>query len=204
MQFIPLKEHDDRLRQQCAFLTPKELRTREQQVEIDGVLDFVHGKGNKGVGGPQDKNAQSVVGLSANQVGLMKQICVVDLAIGRKGYHDLHVLINPRIVWRSKAVVEKNEGCVNYPTIRGITRRARSVKVEALDRSGNEISLKLVGWPAVLLQHEVDHLNGHLFVDRLADPHHADLVAPGEYKNYRTHKNTWPIKIDVSDLVVVG
>jgi peptide deformylase len=107
-------------------------------------------------------------------------------------------------VWRSKAVVEKNEGCVNYPTIRGITRRARSVKVEALDRSGNEISLKLVGWPAVLLQHEVDHLNGHLFVDRLADPHHADLVAPGEYKNYRTHKNTWPIKIDVSDLVVVG
>jgi peptide deformylase len=201
MQFIALKQHDDRLRQTCAFLKPKDLRTREQQVEIGGLLDFVYGRGNKGVGGPQDKDAQSVVGLSANQVGLMKQICVVDLSIGRKGYHDLHVLVNPKIVWRSKAVVNKNEGCVNFPTIRGITERARSVKVEALDRSGNELSFKLTGWPAVLLQHEIDHLNGHLFVDRLVDPTQADLVEEGEYKNYRKQKNAWPVKIDVTGLV---
>jgi len=202
MKIAVLTEDDPRLRQVCAPLSRRELHLKEQQIEIDGLLDYVYGRGNKGVGEAQDKSSQSVVGLSANQVGVMKQIAIVDLSIGCKGYHDLHILINPRIVWRSKSVVSKNEGCVNFPTIRGTTKRSATVKVEALDRSGNEITLKVTGWAAVLLQHEVDHLNGHLFIDRLLDPTEADLVEAGEYINYRKQMKTWTIKTDVSGRVI--
>ena len=199
MTLHPLNENDPRLRTTCVVLTRPQLRLKSQQTEIDELLAFVQGTGNKAVPGTKaDKNRQSVVGLSANQVGLMKQVCIVDLSIGRKGYFDLRVLINPTIVWRSKAEVAKNEGCVNFPTTRGFTLRSRTVKVEALDRSGNEIILKLTGWPAVLLQHEVDHLNGHLFIDRLKDPTQADLVESGEYQSYRNSIVDWRKKIDVS------
>lgn len=202
MTLAALDENDPRLREVCAVLNRRELRLKGQQAEIDALLDFVSGRGNKGVGGvAQDGMRQSVVGLSANQVGVMKQICVVDLSIGRKGYHDLQVLVNPRIVSRSKALVRKNEGCVNFPTIRGETQRSATVRVEAWDRSGNELTLKVTGWAAVLLQHEVDHLNGRLFIDRLVDPARADLVGTGKYAIYRKEKDNWTEKIDVSGLI---
>lgn len=204
MMFSPLAENDPRLRHNCAELTRADLRTREQQVEIDALLDYVYGKSNKQTAGKAaDRTQPTTVGLSANQVGVMKQISIVDLSIGRKGYNDMHVLINPKIVWRSKAMLEKAEGCVNFKKIWGKTQRSRTVEVVAMDRSGNDISLKVTGWPAVLLQHEVDHLHGRLFIDRLADPAQADLVKPDEYQAYRKHKADWPRKIDVSDRVVI-
>jgi peptide deformylase len=202
MTITPLKENDPRLRHVCAEVTLAALRSREQQAEIEAILDYVYGHANNGVGAVRDRNKHSVVGLSGNQVGIMKQICVVDLSIGRKGYQDMHVLVNPRIVWRSKSMVSKHEGCVNFPSIWGQTSRSRSVRVEAIDRSGNEIALKLVGWPAVLLQHEIDHLNGRLFIDRLVNPTQADLVSEPEYKSYRRARGNWPAKVDVSDRVV--
>ncbi len=203
MTLQPVAEDDKRLRQTCSVLSLRELRRKEQQIEIDELLDFVYGKGNKNVPGAQrDGSRPGTVGLSANQVGVMKQICVVDLSIGHRGYYDLHALVNPRIVWRSKTMIEKAEGCVNFPTIWGRTRRSATVRVEALDRSGNEIKLKVTGWAAVLLQHEVDHVNGRLFIDRLIDPVQADLVEAGEFQNYRKQKNAWSAKIDVSERVI--
>jgi peptide deformylase len=203
MIFTPVSEDDPRLRHECAELTRAQLRGREQQVEIDALLDYVYGKSNKAMKGETvDRAKPTTVGLSANQVGVMKQISIVDLSIGRKGYNDMHVLINPKITWRSKAVVEKAEGCVNFKTIWGVTRRSRTVEVVAMDRSGNEISLKVTGWAAILLQHEVDHLAGRLFIDRLVDPKRADLVKPKEYEAYRKMKADWPRKTDVSAKVV--
>src|SRR5438046_2141408 len=120
MIFTPLAENDPRLRRECAELTKADLRVREQQVEIDALLDYVYGKSNKQVAGKTaDRSQPTTVGLSANQVGVMKQICIVDLSIGRKGYHDMHVLINPKVVWQSKATIEKIEGCVNFKTTWG-------------------------------------------------------------------------------------
>jgi len=202
MAIVALAEDDLRLREVCAPLSRRDLHLKRQQAEIDELLDFVYGKVNKRVpGSVRDRSRPGTVGLSANQVGIMKQICVVDLSIGRRGYYDLHVLVNPRIVWRSKTSVERIESCVNFTTIWGKTRRSQTVKVEAWDRSGNEISLKLTGWSAALLQHEIDHLNGRLFIDRLVDPTHADLVKANEYPAYRKTKDDWPNKTDVSGRV---
>jgi peptide deformylase len=125
------------------------------------------------------------------------------MAIGRKGYSDLHVLVNPKVVWRSRAQVERAEGCVNFPTTWGETVRPRSVQVAAWDRSGNEITVKVTGWPAIMLQHEIDHLEGRLFIDRLTDPRRAHLVAPEEFAAYRRSKpGEWSKFVDVSSKVV--
>jgi peptide deformylase len=191
-----LDQNDLRLRLACAPLSRSQLRDREQQYEIDALLAIVANSKDD-----QDRQGlgSATAGLSACQVSIMKQVCIVDMSIGRRGYHDFCVLVNPKITWRSKSVVTKSESCLNFPTVWGITRRARSIRISALDRSGNEIAMKLEGWPAVLLQHEVDHMNGHLFIDRLADPTRAHLVDPGEYSQYLKHRGTWTKIIDVTD-----
>ncbi|MDB5178990.1 MAG: def2 [Patescibacteria group bacterium] len=201
MTLTPLDQHDPRLRQVCAVVPRTALRDRQQQLEIEALLDFVYGASVKtaGTGGRRDRSQPNTVGLSANQVGIMKQICVLDLSIGRKGYTDIHVLVNPRVVWTSKARTEKPEGCVNFETVWGVTRRPRTVRVRAMDRSGNELELKLTGWPAALAQHEIDHLNGHLFIDRLEDPTHAHHVPLDQYAQYRRAKaREWDQFVDVS------
>jgi peptide deformylase len=204
MTLTPLDQQDPRLRQVCSLLSKAQLREREQQQEIDALLDFVYGVVDKSTFAQRiERPRPKTVGLSANQVGIMKQICVVDMSIGRRGYTDVHVLVNPKIAWRSKAALEKAEGCVNFVTTWGVTSRARSVVVEAWDRSGNELQLKLVGWPAILLQHEIDHLSGHLFIDRLLDPRHAHIVEEEDYPSYRRAKPAqWHKFIDVSGQVI--
>lgn len=200
MTLTPLDQHDPRLRQTCAHLTKAQLRNRQQQLEIDALLEFVMGSVNKSLPGHlRDKTRPTTVGLAGNQVGIMKQITVVDLAIGRQGYSDLYVLINPRVTWSSKSVIAKPEGCINFPSIWGVTRRSRTVKVAAMDRSGNDIELRLTGWPAVLIQHEIDHLHGRLFIDRLPDPTRAHLVPKEEYQEYRrVRPENWHEYADVS------
>lgn len=201
MMLTPLDQHDPRLRQVCAELTRAQLRDKQQQLEIEALLDFVYGRVNKTTtgGNRRDANRPTTVGLAGNQVGIMKRICAVDLSIGRQGYSDMYLLINPRITWASKAMVTKPEGCVNFPEVWGLTHRSRSVKVAALDRSGNELELKLTGWPAVLIQHEIDHLHGRLFIDRIENPTQAHHVPADKYPLYRRVKPTnWTEYIDVS------
>lgn len=187
------------LRQPCLPISPSELKTRKIQDLIEGMLDIVYGKSNKGAN--RDTNKPMTVGLSANQVGISSRISIVDLAIGRKSYNDIYVLINPEIIWRSKSTIERREGCVNLPTIWGYVERSERVKVSALDRSGNKIQLDVRGWSAVLLQHEIDHLDGRLFIDHLEDPKKAHLVLDGEYKAHKKVKKDWDKFIDISHLI---
>jgi peptide deformylase len=204
MVLSPLKQEDPRLRQNCAPLTKSQLRSREQQLEIDAIVDFMYAESGKTLSGEgRRQSIPTTVGLSANQVGIMKQICVVDLSIGRRGYSDVYILINPKLTWWSKALVERPEGCVNFEHIWGITQRSRSVRVQALDRSGNELELRLTGWPATLLQHEVDHLEGRLFIDRLPDPAKAHYVDSEDFSSYHKAKPIdWIKLVDVSSQAV--
>jgi peptide deformylase len=79
--------------------------------------------------------------------------------------------------------------------------RSKRVKIKAYDRSGNRIKLDLNGWPAILLQHEVDHLGGNLFIDRLTNPKKAHLVKGGELREYKKVKTNWNKFVDVSPLI---
>lgn len=80
----------------------------------------------------------------------------------------------------------------------GIVRRYKEVKVKTYDRSGNKIIIHAKGWSSILLQHEIDHLNGILFIDRLPNPQKAHFVKENETQKYRRNFRRWRKFIDVS------
>jgi peptide deformylase len=105
------------------------------------------------------------VGLAANQVGVSKQVAVIDVGV-RDEKSPLFVLINPEIV-KLEGEVEAEEGCLSVPDYTTVLKRAMKVCVKGLDRNGKPVEIEAEGLLARALQHEIDHLNGILFVDRM-------------------------------------
>jgi peptide deformylase len=105
------------------------------------------------------------VGLAAPQVGVSQRLCVIDLS-GGKIASDLIVLINPVFVQRQGMQLEE-EGCLSIPGFHATVARAARVTVRGLDRAGQPRTIDASGSLARALQHEMDHLDGVLFVDRL-------------------------------------
>jgi peptide deformylase len=105
------------------------------------------------------------IGLAAPQVGVPLRVCVIDLSVGRRG-GDLHVLINPEFVTREGMQLEE-EGCLSVPGFDATVARPAKAVVRALDRHGVERTIEGTGLLARAFQHEVDHLNGSLFLDHL-------------------------------------
>jgi len=109
------------------------------------------------------------VGLAANQIGVPLQVAVIDLSTQEEAVrrHPLLVIINPEILSLEGAVIEE-EGCLSIPEYTEKVKRAQKVKVRALDREGKLFEIEAEGLLAKALQHEIDHLNGLLFIDRLS------------------------------------
>lgn len=109
------------------------------------------------------------VGLAANQVGVSLQVAVIDLGDREDGKprQPLVVLINPEILSQEGSIVSE-EGCLSLPDYTENVKRAKRVKVRAKDRKGQPFELEAEGLMAKALQHEIDHLNGLLFIDRLS------------------------------------
>ena len=105
------------------------------------------------------------IGLAAPQVGVALRIFVLDLSLGRDAA-ALHVMINPEFVERDGMQLEE-EGCLSVPGFTSTVARPKRVVVKGLNRQGEPYTLEGTGLMARALQHEVDHLNGCLFVDRL-------------------------------------
>ncbi|WP_456372166.1 peptide deformylase [Thiolapillus sp.] len=104
------------------------------------------------------------IGLAATQVGVARQVIVIDISEERD---DPLVLINPQIL-QSEGEEEMEEGCLSVPGFYDTVKRAEKVRLKALDREGNELVRDLDGLLAVCVQHEIDHLHGKLFVDYLS------------------------------------
>jgi peptide deformylase len=105
------------------------------------------------------------IGLAANQVGFSQRVAVIDLSVGkRKG--ELHVLVNPEIDAEEGKLTE-DEGCLSIPDMTEIVNRPERVHARFLDRNGQPRDLWGDGLMARALSHEIDHLDGKLFVDRL-------------------------------------
>ena len=109
------------------------------------------------------------VGLAANQVGVPLQLAVIDIGVGEEEQkkRQLVVLINPEMVSMEGSIVSE-EGCLSVPDVTEKVKRAARVKVRAQDRTGKEFELEAEGLMAKALQHEIDHLNGIVFIDRLS------------------------------------
>ena len=134
------------------------------------------------------------VGLAAPQVGLALQLAVIedrpeyskDIAAERLAERErkavpFHVLINPAIVAQSDEQVEFFEGCLSLAGFSALVKRSRSVTVEYLDEHGQSRHLEAQGWYARILQHEIDHLNGRLYIDRMDPRTFMSLENLGRY-----------------------
>jgi peptide deformylase len=112
--------------------------------------------------------AERGVGLSANQIGLPYRIFVAQLpSKDHKGYTGkFYTLINPQVVSASAKKTADEEGCLSIPNVYGTVERAEKITVQGLDKNGKEVKIKAEGFLARIFQHEIDHLQGVLFIDK--------------------------------------
>lgn len=140
-------------------LTAKEIRTPAMQEFIDDMVETM--------------KEYDGVGLAADQVHESKQVCVLEVADNprypNKSKVPLTVLINPRITPLSDETEEDWEGCLSIPDLRGRVPRYTSIRVQALDRHGKSLDFEAQGFHARVIQHEYDHLNGKVYLDRMKD-----------------------------------
>lgn len=122
------------------------------------------------------------VGIAAPQVGRFERIVIVDVSSKKKiTHHGRLVLINPEIThWDGMTV--GREGCMSVPDFTGNVIRAERIKLVALDEHGDRVELETVGYEARAIQHEIDHLDGMLFLDRLVSRRN-DLFKRKVYKD---------------------
>ena len=128
---------------------------------IDGkVQEMIDGMANTMYDAPG-------VGLAAIQVGWEKSVLIYDIS-PREESRELNVLVNPKIVTREGQIISENEGCLSVPDFRADVKRSEFVTVEGHDREGNPLRLDAEGLLAIVLQHEIDHLNGTLFIEHIS------------------------------------
>lgn len=156
MAILPiLKFPDPSLKEKSA---PVERITPEVSGVIDDLLDTM-------------RASPGGVGISAPQVGVLRRIVAVDVSASKRGSreenHGLLVLINPEILAKGGRQIVR-EGCMSIPDYTANIERAQWVLVDAVDREGKQVILESVGLEAVAIQHEVDHLDGILFLDRVS------------------------------------
>jgi peptide deformylase len=107
------------------------------------------------------------IGLAAIQVGVPKRVIVMDLA-KKDDPKEPRVIINPQVLWRSDEKTIYEEGCLSIPEFYEEVERPAQVRVKFLDLSGAELELEANGLLATCLQHEIDHLDGVLFIDHIS------------------------------------
>ncbi len=141
MRFLP----DPILRRQARKINPIPNNFKKY---IDSMIETMH--------------EEHGVGLAANQVGSLRKVAIIQLP----DWEEAIVLINPEII-RREGEREVEEGCLSIPGYRGTVKRAERVRAQALDLNGKVVRIKAEGLLAQALEHETDHLNGYLYIDRL-------------------------------------
>ena len=147
------------LRQPTRKLTREELASPKMQSFIDDLVETMH-----------DANG---AGIAANQVYESIRICAIEIRNNPrypyKPNFPLTILVNPEVTPTTDETFLNYEGCLSVPNLRGEVRRFLGVRVRAWDRDGKDIDLEIKGLTAGTFQHEVDHLDGKLFVDGVED-----------------------------------
>ena len=147
------------LRQQAERVSAADVQSAEVQRLIDDMIETMH--------------EYDGAGLAANQVHVPRQIAVIEVAKNPR-YPEapeipLTVLINPVVTPTTEEIEEGWEGCLSVPDMRGVVPRYTAVRLECLDRHGKPVDLVAKDFFARVIQHETDHLNGIVYVDRIRD-----------------------------------
>jgi len=157
---------DPVLRQQSRALTKKEISS----ASIQYLIELMRNTMREAPG----------VGLAAPQIGQSLQLAVIEdrpeyiadhsteeLAMYQRAIIPFHVIINPKLSFVGNSSAQFFEGCLSVEGFQAVVNRALKVRVECLNERGEEVTINAQGWYARILQHEIDHLNGTLYVDRM-------------------------------------
>ena len=129
------------------------------------------------------------VGLAAPQVGVLKRILVYDSDyVEDENNKNVHVLINPVITKASKKMATAEEGCLSFPDTFGYVDRPEKITVKALDENLKSITITAKGLEAVVLQHEMDHLDGIVFLDKAYNVHKSTPQVENSKKENKKKK----------------
>jgi peptide deformylase len=160
------------LRQVARAITKEELASAKVQAFIDDLVETMH-----------DANG---AGLAANQVHEPIRICAIEVKNNPrypyKPNFPLTILVNPVVTPTTDDTFLNYEGCLSVPNLRGEVRRFAGVHVRAWDRDGKDVELDVLGLTAGTFQHEVDHLDGKVFLDRVEDT--ATLATWADFERY--------------------
>lgn len=133
------------------------------------------------------------VGLAGPQIGVMQRIFVAEIPPPKDDNQEAHpqsgvsyILVNPEIAKTSQNLVEGKEGCLSIPDWAGLVERPEWVEVQAQNIGGRPIKLKVDGLLARIFMHEIDHLNGVLYIDHITDPQKLWSVEKEEQENTET------------------
>jgi peptide deformylase len=139
-------------------LTPEEMRSPALQRLVDDMVETMH--------------EYDGVGLAAPQVHLGLRLAVIEVPGSDERAREavpLTVLVNPRLTPLGDETVDGWEGCLSVPELRGVVPRLRRLKLEARDRHGKAFTVEAEGFFARVIQHECDHLDGRVYLDRMRD-----------------------------------
>lgn len=162
------------LRRVAEKVNPKDVKSAEMQQFIDDMIETMH--------------EYSGIGLAAPQVHRSIKVSVVEINDDNPRYKNnklssgLHVFINPEVTALSKEMNAYWEGCLSVPGMRGLVARPNKIKVKYLDRQGKPQEITAQDFMATVLQHEFDHLEGKLYIDKLVDT--TKLVFEEEFDKY--------------------
>lgn len=137
---------------------------------------------------------RTMVGLAAPQVGVSKRVIVVDAAAdGKKArkQNDFIVVINPKVIDKSASYIRGREGCFSTGKVCGAVARPNWVKVEYFDQAGKKHAGQFTGFTARIFQHEIDHLDGVRFPQRIRNEKYLHWVEKDQFDDYRKNWRTW-------------
>jgi len=148
------------LREVADEFTPEEIKSAETKILLEDMWDSL-----AAVGG---------IGLAAPQIGISKQLTVIKLSEESDRYPDMEdteafVIFNPKITVLDETEQGFWEGCLSVPGLRGFVERPRSIRVDYLDENAEPVFIEVEDFLATVFQHELDHLIGKLYVDRMKD-----------------------------------
>lgn len=164
------------LRTPARPLTDAEITSPDTRRLVDDMIDTLHHAGG--------------IGLAAPQIDVPVRLAIIEIDPEASRYGDippmpLTVFVNPRIEVVDEASAGFWEGCLSVPGLRGWVERPQHVRVSARDLAGQALDLELRGFLATVFQHEFDHLDGRLYIDRMTDP--TRLMFEEEFEQFVLH-----------------
>lgn len=177
------------------IITTPDLRLRQKSTKVHEITDETHDiiadMVSASLDWEKDHPYEISAAMAAPQMGVNQRIIIVRDDLDDKDNNSFTALINPEVIRTEGKSVKEQEGCLSVPDIYGVVSRPQKVKVKAILEDGTEVRLKASGFLARTLLHEIDHLDGILFIDHIRDDKEAfyrmddkgNLIPVTDYEN---------------------